>query len=102
MKKYIYFEDLSASEKKTLRGIAFRKEKKLTWMNAFSTFFAIFVSSIISNGAVPQSSDSVGRLIASAILGAVLGAGFSFIFYLALIEPRVIRIIERLKNEEEA
>jgi len=98
MKKHIYYEDLSASEKKTLRGIAFRKEKKLKWMNAFSTGFAIFVSSFISKGAFPQSSDSVGRLI----LSMILAASFSVIFYLALIEPRVIRIIERLKNEEEA
>ena len=98
MKKHIYYEDLSASEKKELRRLAFRKEKKLKLMNAFFGGFSVFVALLISRGAFPQSSDTAGRLLVSVILTV----SFSLLLNLALIEPRVVRIVERLKNEEEA
>ena len=89
--KYIFYEDIPKEERKELRKQTVKNNWSIRIWNGFSGALAIFIGYTIANGCYTESSEKL-------IMGVLLTAGLAVAFYTSIVEPKIIRSIEREKN----
>ena len=92
--KYIYYEDIPKKERKELRRMSVKKNFSIRIWNGISVGMAILIANSIASASFPDPNDFAGRLI----LGILIAVGLAVIFYSAVVDPKIIRAIEKEKN----
>ena len=98
--KYVRYEDIPKDERKKLMRIAIGKNKSIRWWSGFACGFACLVGITIANGLPYDSLGRTAALVLRVVFSGVLSGGLAFVFWSAIVDPRVRRAVEREKNCE--
>ncbi|MFP4381756.1 MAG: hypothetical protein ACLFUS_14745 [Candidatus Sumerlaeia bacterium] len=96
MKEHIYFEDIPKVERKQLAKEEFRKNASVRLWSALACGMGVAVGVSVAGNTFPDRSDWPGQLL----LGLTLCVGLSVLFHEALVKPKIIRLVEKRKNQD--
>jgi hypothetical protein len=94
MKDYIHYEDIPPAERKQLSKDEFRKNTPTRLWSALAAGMSVGFGIVVGCNAFPDRSDWPGMMI----FGIVFCGGLGALFYEAVVQPRIIRLVERRKN----
>ena len=94
MNDYIYYEDIPKKERKELIKEEFKKHTSVRLWNALVGGFSVFMALTVSRAYFQDEAGSPIRLIVSI----PVTIGLILLFHQAVVQPKIIRLVEKRKN----
>ena len=92
--KYIFYEDIPKEEQKELRKKAVKNNFTIRLWNVCLVLVSMLIATSVAKAGFPDRNDFIGRLI----LVVIIVTGLIVLFFTAVVEPKIIRAIEKEKN----